>query len=205
MASIPDRSDLERELAATLLLLWRKADRDPLFRGVQAAQHFTASTVSPVLEKVYAAAARRLADQARLDISQDVIDRNAAIWAMLYAAELANQLNMTTLNRVNAAAAGLGSVTSIPAEIVDDAFNQERAAVIAATEITRAATAAETALAAVLVVKPASTWNTAEDERVCEVCGPLNGTGPDVYGAVSLSGPPAHPNCRCWLEWNFGP
>lgn len=36
-------------------------------------------------------------------------------------------------------------------------------------------------------------WRTAEDERTCEYCAPLD-------GLVVNEEPPAHPNCRCTLE-----
>lgn len=37
-------------------------------------------------------------------------------------------------------------------------------------------------------------WRTAADERVCPVCGPLDGQEwPSDAGPM----PPAHPNCRC--------
>jgi len=44
-------------------------------------------------------------------------------------------------------------------------------------------------------------WMTAEDERVCAVCGPLHevviGLVDALYGGQR---PPAHTLCRCWLE-----
>lgn len=42
-------------------------------------------------------------------------------------------------------------------------------------------------------------WITAEDERVCEVCGPLNGVQVDWSDPFPTGAavPPAHPNCRC--------
>lgn len=46
-------------------------------------------------------------------------------------------------------------------------------------------------------------WLTAEDERVCPICGPLNGTPAALDGSYQLNTgatvdhPPAHPACRC--------
>lgn len=37
-------------------------------------------------------------------------------------------------------------------------------------------------------------WRTAADERVCPVCGPLDG---GEWPADAGPQPPAHPNCRC--------
>jgi SPP1 gp7 family putative phage head morphogenesis protein len=42
-------------------------------------------------------------------------------------------------------------------------------------------------------------WLTAEDERVCPICGPLDGERVGLREAFSggFSHPPAHPQCRC--------
>lgn len=44
-------------------------------------------------------------------------------------------------------------------------------------------------------------WSTSEDERVCPICGPLNGVKVAFEGEFEKGGsvPPAHPNCRCVL------
>lgn len=39
-------------------------------------------------------------------------------------------------------------------------------------------------------------WMTADDERVCEECGPRHG---QIFDIDSVP-PPPHRNCRCWLE-----
>lgn len=46
-------------------------------------------------------------------------------------------------------------------------------------------------------------WLTADDERVCPICGPLDGTSVPLDGSyqlntgASVEHPPAHPSCRC--------
>jgi SPP1 gp7 family putative phage head morphogenesis protein len=43
-------------------------------------------------------------------------------------------------------------------------------------------------------------WITSEDEKVCKICGPLDGIRVPLNGRFgSLNGPSAHPNCRCTL------
>lgn len=47
-------------------------------------------------------------------------------------------------------------------------------------------------------------WQTAEDEKVCPVCAPLNGQIVDLDETFPITGttsftPPAHPRCRCTL------
>lgn len=48
---------------------------------------------------------------------------------------------------------------------------------------------------------PWSRWRTAEDERVCPECGPLDGLAwrPEGEGPV----PPLHDKCRCRREFAF--
>ena len=49
-------------------------------------------------------------------------------------------------------------------------------------------------------------WHTHKDERTCPVCAPLNGRraslheerGYTLKDGLFVTGPPAHPNCRCW-------
>lgn len=43
-------------------------------------------------------------------------------------------------------------------------------------------------------------WNTERDSLVCPVCRPLHGKPQGEWG-VFANGPPAHPRCRCWLNW----
>jgi SPP1 gp7 family putative phage head morphogenesis protein len=43
-------------------------------------------------------------------------------------------------------------------------------------------------------------WVTGQDERVCEICEPLDGETAPVLGDFPGGDPPAHPNCRCTLN-----
>ena len=45
-------------------------------------------------------------------------------------------------------------------------------------------------------------WDTQADDRVCPICKPLEGATAllDEVFSNGLSGPPAHPNCRCILR-----
>lgn len=84
-------------------------------------------------------------------------------------------------------------------------FSSARASTIAVTETTRAVTHAEHFAAATFqtpgqaVASPV--WHTEEDERVCDICAPLDGLARDDYQHEFPFGPPAHANCRCWLDW----
>lgn len=45
-------------------------------------------------------------------------------------------------------------------------------------------------------------WHTSRDERVCEICGPLEGKSKKIDGTYpdGYEGPPAHVSCRCFEE-----
>jgi hypothetical protein len=44
-------------------------------------------------------------------------------------------------------------------------------------------------------------WYTEEDGRVCPVCAPLHETSRANWSRFFPDGPPAHPKCRCWVEY----
>ncbi len=94
-----------------------------------------------------------------------------------------------------------GEITEDAArEMIARAFGKARASTIAATETTRALAESSFALQADLEaqgVKTVQRWLTAEDERVCPICGPLDHTTEDSWLAAYPTGPPAHVNCRC--------
>ena len=89
---------------------------------------------------------------------------------------------------------------------LEGAFGPIRADMIATTEVTRAATEGERVLVELLKDQGLGfrdIWETANDERVCPICAPLDGQEREGAGYVhpdsgfSYDGPPAHPRCRC--------
>lgn len=206
MPDLPDRSQREQELAGSLAVLWAKAAANPTPDSVLRMHWAMPSSIVGTLERVYADAASQLADEIGAEVDQERISRAASAWATGYATKLSDDIHRTTAAMASDAlsrqAAGQGNF----AELMADAFSDARAELIAATEVTRAITAGEQGLVSYLVVftgrmQLTATWHTAADDMVCDVCEPLNGTGEEVFGRVSLSGPPAHPRCRCWLDW----
>jgi len=91
-----------------------------------------------------------------------------------------------------------------PDEIIDQAFGPNRVENIAVTETTGAASAAgEIAVDATVGRNEEDRWFTAEDQRVCPICAPLNGKTRSNWSRFFPDGPPAHPRCRCWIEYAF--
>ena len=44
-------------------------------------------------------------------------------------------------------------------------------------------------------------WRTEKDAKVCPICRPLDGTARTVWAQKFPSGPPAHPRCRCEIDY----
>ena len=193
MPDLPNRRERERDLAAALLLVlgaWRYREFDPIGFADDASK-----AMLPVLIETSGLAASGLASTHGLDLSQAGI--GTAEWAEGYSKVLANEVALSIQREL---AAGYD-----PAIV----FGGNRAEMVGVTETTRAITAGEGLVVGALVAgiggveskQLEEIWYTVLDARVCEICRPLHGTGPEVYGRVSPTGPPAHPRCRCWKEY----
>lgn len=83
-------------------------------------------------------------------------------------------------------------------------LGEDRAEAIAITEITRAISRGEE-FAAGLIQKQGvlleCVWWTAQDERVCPICGELHGRIELFWVDEYPDGPPAHVRCRCRKRW----
>lgn len=83
-------------------------------------------------------------------------------------------------------------------------LSEDRAEAIAITETTRAISIGEE-LAAIVAksqgVLLEAYWETAQDERVCPVCGALHGLAEMFWVDEYPNGPPAHVRCRCRKRW----
>lgn len=77
-------------------------------------------------------------------------------------------------------------------------FGDARARRIAVTEITRLFAAGNRLAWEGTDFVNQVRWNTARDELVCEICGPLDGTHIGIGDMDAM--PPAHINCRCWIS-----
>jgi len=147
--------------------------------------------------------------------------REAVVKAAAMAAESAGSSISTARDIVTASADVLRTGTTADVEsVLVSALGPERDAVTAATATTQAQTAGT--VAARLPVEAAgfnmvTRWVTEQDSKVCPLCRPLNGKVPDLWGlvlenalapggsraaasVVANGGPPAHPNCRCYLR-----
>jgi SPP1 gp7 family putative phage head morphogenesis protein len=132
-------------------------------------------------------------------VDWDLVNTDAADWARAHAGDLVGQLNETTATALRAA---LGEYITNGLTFRDllgelePLFGADRARRIAVTETTRAYAQGNIAAWKRSGVITMMEWHTANDERVCPVCAPLEGQQFPVDGGQA---PPAHVSCRCWL------
>jgi hypothetical protein len=179
-----------------------------LFVDMQAAFQ---ATIRPILERVFLDHAEDLTHtfprtkQAGLGVDWGLINEAAAAWASQYSFELVTGITETTRRTLQKQIAAFftdeRSLTDLR-KTLEKLFGPVRAAMIAETEVTRAASAAESAYAdelRKLGLEVTFEWQTVNDEivRRCPVCWPRHET---LQGDGWTELPPAHPRCRCWVN-----
>ena len=161
--------------------------------------------VEPVLLDVYLQQADDLMAGIGIGVEWDMINTTASNWARTHTESLLKELFdkrydhlNTTVPRFYEEGWNLGQLR---AEL-ERWYNPRRAEMIAITETTRAAVEGERALSEQLEkesgIKLIPVWQTANDERVCPLCGPKH----DKEITDNFY-PPAHPNCRCWVVYRL--
>jgi len=169
--------------------------------------------VLPTLLDIYARSIRTLQKQLRM--KQDLFGRIAAAafrWGRAHAETLVLQIFGTTQNYVSAAVADHmarpDATQSDLVKMLASIFAPSRAESIAVTEFTRAHfegmkyAAEEIRSEGFHMV---GIWNTAMDDYVCPICGPLEGQAETEPGSGQwlnpddglTYSPPAHIRCRC--------
>lgn len=142
-----------------------------------------------------------------LDIGAWELANNAAAqWAIRYGQSLVGALLMTTTQRIQNEIAEYIRNSETIGHLIrrirgGQLYSPERAQTIAVTEVTRAFAEGNRAAWKASEVIEKREWRTNNDELVCPVCGPLAGrvVGLDEDFGDGISGPPAHPRCRCWV------
>lgn len=166
-----------------------------------------ANAMIPTLQSIYLAQAEELLKQTTIGVSDfGLINTQAIEWVNKYTFDLVRDLNDTTRRGLQAALQafyenGNMSIDDL-ANSLTNLFGPVRAEMIAITEVTRASVNGELALVNMLElenlgIKFTAIWQTAKDDRVCELCGPLDGT---KYGETWFDYPPRHTRCRCFVN-----
>lgn len=142
-------------------------------------------------------------------IDYTLTNKEAARWAREYVYDLVKGINDTTRDVLRDA---VGAFVDTPGMTISDVmrqlpFDEERAQRVAVTEITRAYAEGEMIAGRELQkefpgVRIVKIWFTNNDDRVCDICGPLDGVEVELgeKWEGDLDQPPAHVNCRCWME-----
>lgn len=142
-------------------------------------------------------------------LESDPIGDIARAWISDYGFELAKGINDTTKERLKermlanlAEGSGVDYLKLAIQDVMDEA-TEYRAFMIARTE-TSYATNMGTLSAYKGAGMETKTWLTGQDERVCEICGGVDGeeVGIDEEFSIGKQAPPAHPNCRCTIITN---
>ena len=232
MSDVPNRSALEASLARALAKL-SKAQQAALLKELgdppslsNVSDTFWArygaeltSALNTVLQRVYEDQAVTLGKDYAVTGAVDwsLVNRDAADWAAQYTFDLVRGITETTQTQLqDIISTGIEqsqTLEQVQSAIQDSLlFSPVRAEMIAVTELTRAAAEGESAMVATLGdtgVDLRATWNTAEDEHVCSICGSLDqqqagddGNFTDDEGNT-YDMPPAHPRCRCGLGWTL--
>jgi SPP1 gp7 family putative phage head morphogenesis protein len=133
-----------------------------------------------------------------------IINQRALEWAAQYGYDLVTQLTDTTRDVVKQAVERFISTPGMTRDdlvsLLEPAFGNVRAEMIATTEVTRAYAMATNEYQAMLAesgIEMTRVWNTNNDDRVCPICAPLDGEEEDNWPSDLRDGPPAHVNCRC--------
>jgi HK97 family phage portal protein len=163
--------------------------------------------LAPEVQAIMTTRALELASEVGIAFDPAMINVEAAEIARRYTYDLVRGLNDTTRQLLQQAQSMYietpGMTQGDLRQILQQAFGEQRSRMIATTETTRAFSEAtnqyqdrlrEEGLAMRRV------WHTHNDEIVCPICGPLNGKPEPDWDDKFPSGPPAHPNCRCWTE-----
>lgn len=129
-----------------------------------------------------------------------LINSDAADWAAKYTGELVKSVDANTkrmLKRQVSEWINAGESLEQLIKRISPPFDKKRARRIAVTETTRAYAEANSYIWQKSGVVEGRQWQTAADERVCPICGPLHGQTVTLGKAFEggLTNPPAHPNC----------
>jgi len=150
-----------------------------LFADEMRAEVGVAVNVDALLADWAEEATRRQVEELLYPYTRDYIARAVAAWRRMPNADRAELVAM-----------------------IEPVVGAKRAETVAITAATEAATAGVRAyregLRAEHNLEYVMIWETANDERVCPICGALHGKREDEWGG--RSGPPAHPRCRCGVR-----
>lgn len=156
------------------------------------------------LRDVFLESADALYSDLPVDMDWDAVNESAADWARNYSFHLIDGITATQRQVCQEKVSQFWEDETTFEDLAGQlgvAFSAGNALRIAVTEVTRAATQGEFAIAAQIRqdnpdINLIPFWVTNNDELVCDVCGERDGEPIED----EADGPPAHPFCRCWVN-----
>ena len=213
-----DRDELEATLARRVARVERayyNRIRDAVQGGLDAdavlgALDGLAADLAAAMAPVIAQAAQEYVDENAdpVGVPLDEVAASVSEWASEHAARVAAGIAESTRRLIMGALAAASGAQDF-LERISFRFGPAHAAQVAVTEVTRGISRGAAELQQRLGgmgVVTVRRWLTAEDERVCPICRPLDHKTYEsgAWDAAGVpDGPPAHPNCRCVavVEW----
>ena len=166
------------------------------------------NSMDNVLAGIATEHALRLAVEIGIDFDVAVINAAAWQWAERFSYHWIQDITDTTRSIVQNAVSKFVSTPGMTMGDLRDAleygFSPVRAQMIGVTETTRSFSAASQIYQDMLGKSGLNfekIFRTAMDEKVCEICGPLEDKPENEWG--NAGAPPLHPNCRCWTTLQY--
>ncbi len=142
-----------------------------------------------------------LQDEYGIGVDWRLVNEQVQQWAQRYTYDLVGGITQTSRDFLQGTVSewiANGQPLDELIATLEPMFGTTRAALIAATEVTRAFAEGNQETWRQSGVVDGVRWMTAQDELVCTICAPLDGETSDL--SKGFDGPPAHPNCRCYLQ-----
>jgi len=157
---------------------------------------------------------RLFGENSTITLDYTLTNIEAAEWARKYSYELVKNIDKLTVEALQQALTAFVETPGMTIGQVMDLlpFDEERALRVATTEITRTYAQGQQMAGDQLKeeypdVKVKKRWFTNNDDRVCDLCGPLNDVeveiDEDFYEPEDKyqdGNPPRHVGCRCWTS-----
>lgn len=208
MAEVPNRRDFEQQLGRSLGLvtirrlreLKRLLGRPPRMANVPASfwtdlRNEIDSQLSAILLLIFIAAADEEGQPDSTAAAQQYASRRSSLAASWVVDSARDRLASAEASAI--ADPGMPDV----ATVIDVVFTPERIDVIATTEITAAQSAGtDYGIWTTRGLSERDLWITEDDGSVCKICRPLHQVGRSIWTRQFPAGPPAHINCRCWIQ-----
>jgi hypothetical protein len=183
--------------AAAAIEAGREPAYDAFFAEMRAA-------IQPEVTAMMTNEAVRVSSELGIVFDPAIINTDAVRWARQYTYDMVNGLTNTTRNLIRETTAAFietpGMTTGDLVRMLQPAFGKDRAEMIGVTEVTRAYSEATNEVQELVNrtgLQMRRVWHTSQDDRVCIICGPLNGQPEEDWRGQFPDGPPAHPRCRC--------